>query len=69
MMKRESIVKLYGMPGTYKTNTGGMGFGYKIAGLVYKSGGNGWYYKIDIDEFILDGGKKYRATVQGLCGY
>ena len=69
MMKRESTVKVYGIPGTYETNIGGVGFGYKIAGIVYKSGADRFYYAIDVDRFIPDGGKKYMDAVKSLSGY
>ena len=54
-----------GTKGTYSTEAGGVGLGYKMAdGSVVKSGGNGLYYPVDgLAGFWPDGGAAYMAAV------
>jgi hypothetical protein len=56
---------------TTVSNHGGIGLGYLVDGVVYKSGGNGWYYPAaegfgGLKTFYRDGGADYPKAVNSL---
>lgn len=66
---KQSQVTSEGIKGTYTSKPfGGVGMGYQMQnGDVVKSGGNGWYYPVDVSEFTADGGQRYMDKVQSFA--
>ena len=65
---RKSEVEATGTKGTYISKPfQGMGLGYRMPdGTVVKSGGNGWFYPVEIESFDADGGDRYMGRVRGI---
>lgn len=66
-MKAASEIRAKGIKGTTICNLGGVGLGYKYEGVVYSSGGNGFYYeKRNLKTFVADNGEGYMNRVKGI---
>jgi hypothetical protein len=65
---RKSEVEATGTKGTYVSLPyHGTGMGYQMPdGTVVRSGGNGWYYPVEVESFTADGGKGYMGVVRGI---
>jgi hypothetical protein len=65
---KASEVEQAGTKGTYTTEHGGVGLGYRMMGEVVSSGGNGFFYPVDgLRSFAADGGAGYMARVRRLA--
>lgn len=57
-----------GEKGTFISASGGIGLCYRLAGRVWISGGNGFYYEaLYSTRFVPDDGKGYRMAIAGLA--
>lgn len=68
-MYKGSEATAIGTKGTYTTNLGGTGLGYRMPnGDVVRSGGNGFYYPVDgLESFTADGGRGYMGKVAAIA--
>jgi len=62
----KSLVQTKGRKGTYVSKLGGTGLGYEVEGLIYNSGGNGFYYVQEVLSFTPDSGESYMRKVKGM---
>lgn len=72
---KASEIKAIGKQVSYKTKLGGIGLGYQLPkeawkpgqelSIVWKSGGNGWYYPEEVTQ-TWDGDTVYLSAIRGL---
>ena len=60
-----SEINCIGLFGSYIGRHESIGQGFLVGEVVYRSGGNGWYYPVEVAAFAGDGGSNYVAAVGG----